>query len=83
MVVTVTKNDIKAGFLHHSFHCPIAKALKRATKRAVSIGVGYATVYRSESDRYKNTVYILPDEVVKFIRNFDRGLPVEPFTFTL
>jgi hypothetical protein len=86
--VQVTQQDINQGRPYSPSSCPIALALKRATKAGyVSVGPARAdiTVYRLFR---KDASYLapLPTTAAKFIETFDNyhtHLTVKPFEFDL
>lgn len=86
MKIRVTKKDIKEGKPKSCAKCPIALAVTRKTGyRWILVG-GCVDVYKSrrkmaDEDSYKTA--ILPLDAHSFIRRFDQGYPVEPFTFDL
>lgn len=74
--VRVTKEHISRGCEGDSGDCPIALAIWEQYKPS-NLDVLYRNVYM-DGDRY-----VLPSRAQKFIRNFDGGQNVKPFTFTL
>lgn len=76
MKINVKQDDIKRGTRFTPTICPIALAIKRATRRKVSAGCGWIVFANGE---YYNT----PHEVRLFMDRYDSRLPVEPFTFDL
>lgn len=78
--VEVTARDIRLGVRGDTCRCPIARALKRATrcKEAVS-GLWWCTVETAEHEFRADT----PRVALRFMGAFDDGQPVKPFTFTL
>lgn len=75
--VSVSKGDIHYGRAGEPTCCPIALAIKRKTKGAVS--VGYETV------RIGAVSYGLPESAKMFIQGFDNNGKdyVSPFRFQL
>lgn len=72
ITIEVTADDIARGTRKSCSCCPIALALARCTGLVVSV----------ESD----WVYFMPDlpqTAVEFIKTFDAGKPVQPFSFEL
>lgn len=65
--VSVTQEDIQKGVPGDSARCPIHRALRRAV---------------GGEDGWNLLVENMPLEVIQFVRRFDAGLAVEPFTFT-
>lgn len=86
MIVQVRQKHIKAGRRANCRRCPIAMAVREATGfKGVVVGSHiYANVpkgwlwFNQLPDKYKMTQACL-----KFIRLFDRGQAVEPFSFRL
>lgn len=76
MLINVTSEDIRKGLRGNGSYCPIARAIRRQTKRRVNVaGYSYCLV-----DRKK---YWLPDDAERFVRAFDDFQHVEPFNFHL
>ena len=59
--------------------CPVALAIRRQAGRA-EIRVGSLRAYHALKVVDSNTT-IFPDEAQQFIRDFDDGQPVQPFSF--
>ena len=79
-LIEVTQSDIdkvdKFKYkINPSKYCPIAIALNRVTKKSWTV-----TSYKLWFD---DKDYSLPLKVVDFIKNYDKGLPVNPFSFEL
>lgn len=75
MIIHVTDDHIKKGTPNCNTHCPIALALKTALPTArITVGLRGATI-DGESFRHS--------EIINFVRAFDKGQPVEPFSFEL
>lgn len=75
MKIKVTRKHIRKGKRGLSFRCPVALALKEKTKVEWMVGLRYA------NSRVK--LFDLPPVAVDFIRDFDDGKRVEPFSFEL
>lgn len=75
MIVRVTKLDIKRGSRSQSFNCPVARAIKRSTRRKVSVGLNTIVVGLN--------LYETPAGVYNFINDFDSFHSVKPFEFEL
>ena len=72
--IKVTQEDINKGRAGNSWECPIARAGLRSYGNVV-IGIGSAII---------NTVNYLTDRnTTDFVRDFDAGCPVFPFTAKL
>lgn len=75
VTIIVTAQDIKKGEKKSCSHCPIARAGQRVIKKNVTVGdadLGY--------DDYEAR---LPQKAIKFIMDFDRNIPVKPFSFKI
>lgn len=78
MLVEVTLEDIRLGQKQNCQHCPVARALWRAMPiEGKFIFVGVWNVQLRDKE------YPLPEVVSRFIRDFDSGKNVEPFSFEL
>lgn len=77
--VEVTTHDIKNGSRKSCEACPVARALKRALHYKKSVNVNN---HSASIDEYKKHA-ILPTKAQNFIRNFDDGFKVKPFSMTL
>lgn len=79
--ITVTAEHIAAGKQCDCVKCPVALAIKDAL-HPLSIDVQSDLInFGLPGGRY-SPVHP-PEEVSYFVDEFDDGLPVEPFTFTL
>ena len=74
MQIEVTKNDIKRGGIE-SCDCPVALAMRRHWPEA---RVGST---RFSKDMIPFEQHDLPDKAVNWIKEYDSGMPVAPFTF--
>ena len=75
MLIEVTQSDINlGGFTGCS--CPVALALKRHWPEAACGATQFETRNCSA-----HTAHDLPDKAVNWIADWDRRLPVKPFTF--
>lgn len=80
MKIIVTRDDIESGRRYDPVRCPVARALRRA-------GMVFFTVMESavrlrDEDEHGGLL-VLPSPVQDWIRDFDRGEPVEPMHFEL
>jgi hypothetical protein len=80
MKIMVTREDIEGGRRYDPVRCPVARALRRA-------GMVFFTVMESavrlrDEDEHGGLL-VLPGSVQNWIRDFDRGEPVEPMHFEL
>lgn len=76
LTVEVTAQDIAEGREGDCWHCPIALALTRAVG-GEPVHVNFSDISDGGGGWYRK----LPTEAVSFQRWFDRGDPVEPFSF--
>jgi hypothetical protein len=84
MIIQVTQKDIDKGLKSSCYECPIALAFKRKVKNQILFG--YAVNYESIDHFTKDNkwyIYALPKKAQTFIKRFDGGKPVEPFTFEI
>ena len=76
--IDVTQEDINDGKQKSYWKCPIALALKRKT------GKDYFVSYMvSLSNDIESKLVPIPPLAADFIRAFDAGRPVHPFTFEI
>lgn len=81
MKVEVTAEDIAMGQRYSAEKCPVALAIERATgRRAIA---GLTTIHWYPPGESWMCRQGLPREVARFIRAFDHGRPVSPFSFSL
>lgn len=85
ITVKVTKTDIAKGNRNAGCACPIARALKRRLPKSTDIYVHPDIVCLWLRQRAQTSMKIaeLPFPARTFVQRFDRGQPVEPFTFNL
>jgi hypothetical protein len=76
-VVEVTTNDIKLGIQNESDACPVALAIKRKTGLLSRV---YVSLMGADVG---STLYKLDGQTTVFIKKFDKGDPVLPFTAIL
>jgi hypothetical protein len=83
--INVTQRDIERGSLGLSTSCPIARAIKRTRwgRSKLTVSVGRSTVRAISLGAWGASAYTLPGDAQDFVAVFDRGYPVEPFSFTL
>jgi hypothetical protein len=78
MKIHITQDDISRGKREDIENCPIALAVKRATACAcVTIDDGLGGI---STDDHAGT---LPKKAVRFMRDFDGGMAVRPFDFSV
>lgn len=80
VTIEVTQEDIDRGIRESCTCCPIANAMKRILKPD-DVRVRNKETWTSY--RYVELTHLLPNEAAKFIRYFDNGETVHPFTFEL
>lgn len=84
--INVTQDDIEQGKRNCGNHCAIARAVKREIEELVpydvtpEIGGLFGDFYVSHVGSFDVK---LTRKAAKFIRDFDNGRPVKPFSFTL
>lgn len=87
MKIEVTQQDIDKGICRGPYLCPVARAVKRATRRQ-KVGV-WADEEAPLDKAFKveipkdNFYFKVPTKVNNFVQNFDSGNIVKPFTFVL
>lgn len=79
MRIEVSENDILCGVKGDPVHCPIARALERQT--------GYEAVVDPDEISLKIAGHMhcmdIPPLCEEFVKFFDTGYPVAPFSFEL
>jgi hypothetical protein len=74
--IEVTENDIKRGVAWNVDKCPVARAMRRATRNMAC----YASLSELKVGiKLVNT----PTRCQRFMRNFDDGENVKPFSFVI
>lgn len=76
MLIDVTQEDIDKG-KPGMCNCPVARAVKRTTKRRSGVMVYPYNIHIGED------VYESPIEIIRFIQAYDYNGFVEPQTFDL
>ncbi|QGJ91969.1 hypothetical protein SEA_KEELAN_4 [Gordonia phage Keelan] len=84
MRVSVTQEDIAKANVEvqwglRAMKCPIAQALNRSGNGRWVVGVSEIS-YTSADVR---ATYVLPDEAMDFIADYDEGLDVAPISFDI
>ena len=83
MRIRVTQRDIDEGVQNNCFHCPVARAVKRAFKAAEVWVREVIMVRKARSER----AYVTPPAAVEFIERYDAAMlefeSPKPFSFTL
>lgn len=79
MRIQVTQNDIDYGVRNSDCSCPVALAVNREVEGIDNISVCQDNItYKFGHAKYLSRLDI---STVEWIRNFDEGLFVKPFTF--
>lgn len=81
ITINVTKKDILKGVREHACKCPIALAIKRKTKKLVSVD-NISSIYINGVKYQGDTA----NDIIKidsFIKRFDDGLSVNPMKISL
>ena len=82
MLIKVTEKHIKEGYAHSSTMCPIANAIREATKKHVRVGVVPFTQHAFVSVMDEPRI-LLPEKLYNIIEKFDNTKIMEPFEFEL
>ena len=77
--IDVTQEDLDEGVRCSFRKCPIARAIRRVFGGSWSVG-SYTAVYRDDSRSFIYSVD-LPREATVFMRAFDTGDMLAPFSF--
>ena len=83
MKIKVTQKDIEEGYRGSCHDCPVALAFKREVKTAFEIGLSVGAERILHREVHEWDTYTLPKRAQTFIKRFDNGKPVEPFTFEI
>jgi hypothetical protein len=78
ITVEVKQKHIKSGVRFHHKKDPICLALNDMGYKRASIGDDFVWLTQN-----MNNMIVIPRKVMKFMSNFDNGLEVKPFKFTL
>ena len=78
MRIDVTMDDIMFGQRGKCQHCPIARAIRRATGK-----LGFAVFPYRVCNAQLRTIARLPFEATVFISAYDLEMTVEPFSFDI
>ena len=85
MKIEVTRHDIDYGVRGEYLLCPIARAVKRKINGEVMVYRDDISIFTTDIIRryryYKLQNYKLPQKAKHFIKRFDDGKKVKPFTF--
>jgi hypothetical protein len=85
LTVNVTQEDIDAGVAKDCRRCPVAKALARALNSVVAHASDniLASLTLIGGRFYCDQIVPAPPVVADFVRRFDAGQPISPFTFPI
>lgn len=78
--INVTKSDIVKGVENNMMCCPIALACRRAGLKGVRVKRDRV---ECASNYFYDRRFLLPQKASTFIQNFDNGVEVSVFSFTL
>jgi hypothetical protein len=81
--VSVTAEHIAKGFPGDCGDCPVWHAITAAIPGLAYLRVRYLDIDVRPRPEDDLVIIEIPDGVARFIRAFDVGRPVEPFTFEL
>jgi hypothetical protein len=84
VTIRVTAEDIRQGKRNNCYGCPITLAVARALPKF------YAKVYKKDLHLIPRQaqarpwqIFALPEQATRFVRDFDAGQVVEPFSFVI
>ena len=80
MKIEVTQHDIDYGVRGEYSLCPIARAVKRKINGEVIVFGDDISFFTTDIIR-RYSYYKLPQKAKDFIKRFDEGKKVKPFTF--
>lgn len=80
--INVTKKDIRYGKRGEARNCPIARACKRAGLKQVNV-LGYQVYAAQALVDYDERTFKMPIKAQRFVKSYDNGEKVSPFSFTL
>ena len=83
MKIKVTQKDIEEGYRGSCYDCPIAHAVKREVKPTSHTGLNIGATRILHRNGCSWDTYTLPKKAQTFIKRFDGGKPVKPFTFEI
>lgn len=81
MTIHVTQAHIDNGTAKSCEFCPVAEAVREDSGVDCVVSSIGLTLFPAGGKPWVSL--FLPSEAKRFIRSFDRGLPVEPFSFEL
>lgn len=84
MKISITAQDIKNGKACSRNSCPVALAIKKALPGCpVWVDSWFIDIIRTELEFPLITAYHTNDKIERFIKTFDEGGRVKPFSFDL
>ena len=81
MKIEVTQHDIDYGVRGEYSLCPIARAVKRKINGEVIVFGDDISIFTTVIIIRRYSYYKLPQKAKDFIKRFDEGKKVKPFTF--
>lgn len=82
MIVSIEQKHIDAGEIYSAYECPIALAVRDQYPDFQSVTVTPDDLYIGISLKHGTSeMFDMPDEASAFVRDFDKGKAVQPFTF--
>ena len=82
MLIEVTQADIDGGTKFDAWKCPVARAIKRHLASGWTVTVTVFSILISHDSAVIFNIKT-PPTVETFIRSFDLGSPVKPFSFDM
>lgn len=79
--INVTQENIDKGILGDAYCCPIARSICADQSLIRFAGVSREKIHFA--NKYKVYKVYLPKEAQKFVEDFGKGNPVEPFKFKI
>ncbi len=83
MKLTVTSKDIKESIRNDSNNCMIACAIKAKLPNVRWVLVDLQTIRYTDRFLKQKYIFLTPKPAQKALLDFDKGLTVKPFHFTL
>jgi len=77
-LIDVTQSDIAKGVRGNSYHCPISRAVRRATGKRIVYASPVSIIVGA-----RRLEYWTPWKAALFMQLFDDQKPVKPFMFEL
>lgn len=81
--VSVTTKEITTAIPKNSGHCMIADAIKAGVPGATLVSVDIQTIRWTDREKGLRYVYLTPRVAQQALLDFDGGIVVEPFRFSL